>query len=210
MPSRSSLFAAGRQAHTSPMVSFESVWSCPAFQTGRPVCCCASRCPLPLCQPASLPFGLGLPAGIQSASMLNPVQPAPPQPQLPSRACNHQLASGGHRLISSGPPPTSGPRRYDLHHAILLHGGYTAASELLGRPPAWPPHRHLQRWAGQRGAICRTYFQAQLGVGTRAARPLFPSRNGRAPAAMPASRHQAALTGLSAPASCRSPVPFLA
>lgn len=34
--------------------------------------------------------------------------------------------------------------RYDLHHAILLHGGYTGASELLGRPPAWPPHRHLQ------------------------------------------------------------------
>ncbi|KAL4458291.1 hypothetical protein ABPG75_013156 [Micractinium tetrahymenae] len=34
--------------------------------------------------------------------------------------------------------------RYDLHHAILLHGGYTTASELLGRQPAWPPYRHLQ------------------------------------------------------------------
>lgn len=52
--------------------------------------------------------------------------------------------------ISQCPVPTASQRRYDLHHAILLHGGYTAASELLGRPPAWPPHRHLKRCAGLR------------------------------------------------------------
>ena len=39
------------------------------------------------------------------------------------------------------------PARYDLHHAILRFGGYTAASEILGRPSAWPPHKHLRRCA---------------------------------------------------------------
>lgn len=33
--------------------------------------------------------------------------------------------------------------RYDLYHAILQHGGFTAAAELLHRRPAWPPTQHL-------------------------------------------------------------------
>lgn len=29
--------------------------------------------------------------------------------------------------------------RYDLHHAIVYHGGYRAVADALDRPPAWPP-----------------------------------------------------------------------
>ena len=29
--------------------------------------------------------------------------------------------------------------RYDLHHAIVYHGGYRAVQEMLSRSPAWPP-----------------------------------------------------------------------
>ena len=31
--------------------------------------------------------------------------------------------------------------RYDLHHAIVYHGGYRAVGDALDRPPAWPPSR---------------------------------------------------------------------
>ena len=34
--------------------------------------------------------------------------------------------------------------RYDLHHAIQYHGGYTEVAEMLARPPAWPPHNPFQ------------------------------------------------------------------
>jgi hypothetical protein len=66
--------------------------------------------------------------------------------QTPLRlSCAEPCGSGGHLCC-----------RYDLHHAIMLHGGYAAAAQLLDRRPAWPPSQHLDRCAGflrQRGLL---------------------------------------------------------
>jgi hypothetical protein len=39
-------------------------------------------------------------------------------------------------------------RRYDLHHAIDLHGGYRAVAEELGRTRCWPRYPHLRENPG--------------------------------------------------------------
>eukprot|EP00884_Botryococcus_braunii_P016015 jgi/Botrbrau1/3097/Bobra.0070s0082.2 len=39
-------------------------------------------------------------------------------------------------------------RRYDLHHAIDLHGGYRAVAEELGRTRCWPRYPHLREDPG--------------------------------------------------------------
>jgi hypothetical protein len=36
--------------------------------------------------------------------------------------------------------------RYDLHHAIMSHGGYLETGQELDRRPSWPPSQHLDRW----------------------------------------------------------------
>lgn len=35
--------------------------------------------------------------------------------------------------------------RYDLHHAIMSHGGYLETGQELDRRPSWPPSQHLDR-----------------------------------------------------------------
>lgn len=52
--------------------------------------------------------------------------------------------------------------RYDLHHAVMLHGGYTVASQSLDRRPAWPPSQHLDSLAALRQELRQ--FVSQTGL----------------------------------------------
>ena len=54
------------------------------------------------------------------------------------------------------------PCRYDLHHAVMLHGGYTVASQSLDRRPAWPPSQHLDSLAALRQELRQ--FVSQTGL----------------------------------------------
>ena len=48
-----------------------------------------------------------------------------------SSSSSERLMPGRAAVLAAG--------RYDLHHAIVYHGGYRAVREVLSRSPAWPP-----------------------------------------------------------------------
>ena len=48
-----------------------------------------------------------------------------------SSSSSERLMPGRAAVLAAG--------RYDLHHAIVYHGGYRAVQEMLSRSPAWPP-----------------------------------------------------------------------
>ena len=48
-----------------------------------------------------------------------------------SSSSSERLMPGRAAVLAAG--------RYDLHHAIVYHGGYKAVQEMLSRSPAWPP-----------------------------------------------------------------------